>query len=225
MIHRAGTPAVLGLLCLSVLVPAAHAQTTATIAGVVRDESRAVLPGATVTITNLETTVTHTLTTDTQGRFDTLPSLIRHGQSEMRFTFANSTQTPATLRLTLFDPSGTERGRYEQLLPAQSQREWSLAELFNVQKMRGAMRFVSDVPIAVSAQRVTRILRDEPFRSEFGYVDVAALRQKQEVELPEVSDGAGVATEILLINPLPTTSRAQLRFTAASGEPAAVILR
>ncbi len=156
---------------------------------------------------------------------DTLPSLIRHGQSEMRFSFANSTQTPATLRLTLFDPSGAERGRYEQLLPARSQREWSLAELFNVQKMRGTLRLVSDVPIAVSAQRITRSLRGEPVRSEIGYVDVAALEKKQEVELPEVSDGAGVATELLLINPLPTPNRAQLRFTAASGQPAAVILR
>ncbi len=70
MIHRTGTTAVLGLLCLSMLVTAAHAQTTATMSGVVRDESGAVLPGATVTITNLETAVTHSLTTDTLGRYN-----------------------------------------------------------------------------------------------------------------------------------------------------------
>lgn len=55
----------------------AHAQTrstTADLAGVVRDEIRAVLPGATVTVTNLATNLERIAVTDGEGRF-TVPAL------------------------------------------------------------------------------------------------------------------------------------------------------
>lgn len=60
------------VLLLAMAVPAASlAQlTTGTIQGVVKDESGGALPGATVTIKNVETGVARTLTTSDQGRFE-----------------------------------------------------------------------------------------------------------------------------------------------------------
>src|SRR5688572_13973102 len=62
----------IGLLLLSVLfLPAlVFAQsTTGVIEGVVSDASGAALPGVTVTLRNVETNYTHTLVTDSAGRY------------------------------------------------------------------------------------------------------------------------------------------------------------
>src|SRR5438046_8651034 len=48
--------------------------TTATIAGVVQDSSGAVIPGVSVTVKNLDTGITRTITTDEGGRY-TVPDL------------------------------------------------------------------------------------------------------------------------------------------------------
>jgi hypothetical protein len=61
------------LLGLLALPPAARAQaTTGTISGIVTDESKAVLPGVTVLVTNTETGATRTLVTDGRGAFRAL---------------------------------------------------------------------------------------------------------------------------------------------------------
>jgi hypothetical protein len=59
----------LALAALCLAPAAAVAQTTATIAGTVVDETRAALPGATVTIRQRETDVARTVTTDRDGRY------------------------------------------------------------------------------------------------------------------------------------------------------------
>src|SRR5437899_12033577 len=56
------------------LVPPVMAQTTATSAGLVRDDTGAVIPGASVTAKNVETGITRSVSTDEQGRYQ-LPSL------------------------------------------------------------------------------------------------------------------------------------------------------
>ncbi len=137
---------------------------------------------------------------------DTLPSIICHGESQMRFTFANATRTPATVRLTLFDEMGKEHGRWERILPDFSQRAWSLGELFNVQNHRGTVRLWTDVPLALSVQRVTRNLRGEFVENELGYIETAALTS-QDLEFPAIFDGQGLATEIMLINPSNETAK------------------
>ena len=155
---------------------------------------------------------------------DTMASIIRHGEARMSFTFANPSRTPATVRLTLFDEMGEEQARWEQILPAFAQREWSLGDLFNVRKHRGTVRFWSDVPLALSARRVTRNMRGEPVENEIGYLDSSALVART-LEFPEISDGAGLATELILINPGQEAADAQLSFVNTSGEPKEIILR
>jgi len=63
------------VLTLCALAPALRADVTATILGNVRDSSSAALPRAKVTVTNIETNLTHSALTDTTGeyRFLSLP--------------------------------------------------------------------------------------------------------------------------------------------------------
>ena len=142
----------------------------------------------------------------------------------MSFTFANSSRTPATVRLTLFDEMGEEQERWEQILPAFAQREWSLSDLFNVRKHRGTVRFWSDVPMAFSARRVTRNMRGETVENEIGYVDPAKLKGGT-LEFTEIADGEGLSTEILLINPSHETAESRLTFFNSQGEPKEITLR
>ncbi len=155
---------------------------------------------------------------------DTMASIIRHGDSRMSFSFANPTRTPATIRLTLFDALGEEQERWEQILPAFAQREYSLGDLFNVRKARGAVRFWSDVPLALSARRITRNLRGEPVENEIGYMEPGALAANA-LEFPEIAEGEGLATEIVLINPTSAPIEADLLLTSNGGEPKEIILR
>jgi len=158
---------------------------------------------------------------------DTIPDLIRHGEtpSQMDFAVANATNTPALLRFTLFDTDGNEQGRYEQILPIGTQREWSLADLFNVEKIRGSVRVWSDVPIAISDKRVTTSLRGEPVESEIGYLDLASLKDAQTVQFPAIFDGQGLATEIVLINPTETGITGSIQFDSSDGRASEIVLR
>jgi DNA-binding beta-propeller fold protein YncE len=158
---------------------------------------------------------------------DTVPNLIRHGQtpSRMVFSVANSNRLPALIRFTLFDQSGKELGRYEQIMGPNNERQWSLPDLFNVQQVRGSVRFYSDVPVALSAKRLTTSLRGETIESEQGYVDVNMMKGSAPVALPLIWDGAGMASEIVLMNPTPQAMAGQLRFNAEDGAPSALVLR
>jgi DNA-binding beta-propeller fold protein YncE len=158
---------------------------------------------------------------------DTLPNLIRHGQtpSKMVFSVANSNRLPALVRFTLFDQAGKEVSRYEQIMGPNNQRQWSLPDMFNVQQVRGSVRFYSDVAVALSAKRVTTSLRGEAVESEQGYTDVNALKGSNPVMLPLIWDGEGMASEIVLVNPTPEAMAGQMQFNADDGAPSAVVLR
>jgi hypothetical protein len=61
--------ALLALLMTTLFTPAAFAQfDTATVVGTVRDDSNAVVPGATITLTNLDTGIAITRVTDSNGK-------------------------------------------------------------------------------------------------------------------------------------------------------------
>jgi hypothetical protein len=158
---------------------------------------------------------------------DTIPDLIRHGEtpSVMTFSVADPSNTPALLRFTLFDTDGKEQGRYEQILPIGTQRTWSLADLFDVEKFRGSMRLWSDVPIAISDTRATISVRGEPVENEIGYFDGNATGAKDAVELPAIFDGGGIATGIVLINPADAEAKGVMQFESSDGHPSDIVLR
>jgi DNA-binding beta-propeller fold protein YncE len=158
---------------------------------------------------------------------DTMPNLIRHGQtpSRMVFSVANSNRLPALVRFTLFDLGGKELSRYEQIMGPNNQRQWTLPDLFNQQQVKGSVRFYSDVPVALSAKRVTSSLRGELVESEQGYTDVNAMKRGSVVTLPLIWDGEGMASEIVLVNPTPEAMGAQLQFNASDGVPSPIVLR
>ena len=155
---------------------------------------------------------------------DTLPSILRHGDPRMDIAVANPSRTPATVRLTLFDARGRESGRWEQIFPAFSHRAYSLGDIFNKRRHRGSIRLWSDVPVGVSARRVTRNLDGNPVENEVGYVVPMELSEGS-VEFPGIADGGGLATEITLINPASASAQAELQFSSDGGEPRAAILR
>ena len=86
------------------------------------------------------------------------------------------------------------------------------------------MRLWTDVPLALSAQRVTRNLRGESIENELGYVETAALTS-QGLEFPAIFDGQGLATEIMLINPSNETAKGQMIFVGSEGQSKDIILR
>src|ERR1700743_3187636 len=57
------------LILASLAIPAAHAQTSASVTGVITDPSGGVIPGVTVKLKNVETSAVHTATTDNTGRY------------------------------------------------------------------------------------------------------------------------------------------------------------
>ena len=63
-----------GVVCLVTLAPAVDAQGTAEIQGIVTDSTGAVIPGATVTATNIETNLQRTATTGSAGLY-VIPNL------------------------------------------------------------------------------------------------------------------------------------------------------
>src|SRR5436190_15876305 len=72
---RSAVKAILGvsLLACFAVPPALHAQaTTGTIYGAVADESKAVLPGVSIQVKNVENGATRTLVTDENGRYRAL---------------------------------------------------------------------------------------------------------------------------------------------------------
>jgi hypothetical protein len=158
---------------------------------------------------------------------DTLPNLIRHGQTppKMVFSVANSNRLPALVRFTLFDLEGKELGRYEQIMGPNNERQWTLADLFNVQQVKGSVRLYSDVAVAVSARRITNSLRGELVESEQGYTDVNAIKGSAPVLLPVIWDGEGMASEIVLVNPTTQDISARMLFKNPDGAPAQIVLR
>ena len=67
-------------LALFLCAPLAHAQQDASIIGTVTDETKAVLPGATVTATNLETGNQYSGVADPNGRVPAAPAATRQIQ-------------------------------------------------------------------------------------------------------------------------------------------------
>jgi hypothetical protein len=57
------------LLLASLLIPSAHAQTSASLTGVITDRSGGVIPGVTVKVKNVETAAVRIATTDSAGRY------------------------------------------------------------------------------------------------------------------------------------------------------------
>ena len=68
---------------ISVCAPYGFAQSDqGAVAGVIRDETGAVLPGATITVRNLETEISNSAVSDMQGRFEFL--LLPAGDYELQ---------------------------------------------------------------------------------------------------------------------------------------------
>lgn len=61
--------------------------------------------------------------------------------------------------------------------------------------------------------------------SEIGYVDAASLKDFHRAEFPAILDGAGIATDITLINPSETEIKSEFQFSSADGHASEIVLR
>jgi Carboxypeptidase regulatory-like domain len=75
------------LILASLAIPAAFAQTSASLTGVITDPSGAVIPDATVKLKNVETSAIHTATTDRAGRYHLLGLAV--GEYSLTASFPN----------------------------------------------------------------------------------------------------------------------------------------
>jgi hypothetical protein len=84
--HRIVFPSVLAGMLLLLAGASAVAQiTAATISGTVKDETGGVLPGVDLVVKNLETGLTRTVVSDTNGFF-TISGLLPYGQDDLRLS-------------------------------------------------------------------------------------------------------------------------------------------
>jgi hypothetical protein len=156
---------------------------------------------------------------------DTEPNVVRNGYSEMVVAFANPTNTPAEMRLMLFDTAGVEKGRYVQILPPHMQQKLTLAEMFNVTRFEGSVRLWSDVPLGVSPQRTTKSVRNELVETQIDYLKEETLQGKRSVAIPGVMDGEGMSTQVVFANPTEAPMKDSWKFLSTDGAAIDVVMR
>jgi hypothetical protein len=95
------TGCVVALTLLLVAIPVVAQLPTGTILGTVKDTSGASVPGATVTIQNVDTGLTRTVTTGSEGTFDAPELATGHYQVQATHEgFKTATHTGITLEVT-----------------------------------------------------------------------------------------------------------------------------
>ena len=83
----------------------------------------------------------------------------------------------------------------------------------------------SDAEISLNASRITESLRREPVLSHIGYTTQEAVTEKHQLVMPGIFSGAGLATEIILVNPGEVSLDATWRFYSPEGDAKKITLR
>jgi DNA-binding beta-propeller fold protein YncE len=155
---------------------------------------------------------------------DNNPSTTRHGRINVNFNIVNNgAQAPAgaSVRLNLFSPDGSFVQRFEQIIPIGEQWNISLVELAKSDRFRGSIRIASDVPVSVSATRVTENINGDLVEMELPIVD----ENTATVGRPLLLDGEGLASEIILLNTDQSEVEGNIEFYSANGDSTELILR
>lgn len=156
---------------------------------------------------------------------NTEPQLIRHGQTEMSFDISNPSHKPAMIRFTLFGERGDEIARRELLVPPGVQEDWSLGDLFNLQKAEGMVRVWSDVAIGIGGTVRTKTIRGEIVENHVPFLSEEQMAATGSATLPIIIDGEGIATQVQFINRHAQPVNATWRFQSPEGEPKEIVLR
>ena len=155
---------------------------------------------------------------------DTYPGILRHGDIDAELSLVNEGRVPATVYLELFDIDGNSTGKVERIVPLGRRVQLSLEDAFGRAPLRGTLRVFSDVAVVTALQRNVinvvgdSIVTDVPLQPT---PDSPA----DKVVFPLFANGAGAATEMLLINTGRAAREGSLRVRAASGDVQTIILR
>ena len=155
---------------------------------------------------------------------DTFPGILRHGDIDAELSLVNEGRVPATVYLELFGIDGNSTGKVERIVPLGRRVQLSLEDAFGRAPLRGTLRVFSDVAVATALQRNVinvvgdSIVTDVPLQPT---PDSPA----NKVVFPLFANGAGAATEMLLINTGRAAREGSLRVRAASGDVQTIVLR
>ena len=152
---------------------------------------------------------------------NTMPTPTRHGEIEASVTIVNNNPVGAALRFALYGMDGTEVDRYELIVREQSQREFSLVQLFNVGQFKGMLHIFSDAPVSIHAGQETVNLRGEPIAMQLPVFQAGVAGEA----MLDVTDGNGFVTELVMVNTGDTELEGQVSIRTAEGEPSSLPLR
>ena len=111
--------------------------------------------------------------------------------------------------------------RYELIIREESQREFSLVELFNVGRFKGTLHIFSDTPVSIHAGQETVNLRGEPIAMQ-----LPVFEPGDEYEsILDLADGAGLTTEIIMVNTGGRAANGELATLDGDAEPLSLPLR
>ena len=141
--------------------------------------------------------------------------------SEVGLAVVNPGDAAASAQLELFDGEGRSfRARALELPPGGHIARF-LYQMFPdvTGPFRGTFHLTSDVPIAALAMRGTRNERAEFILTTLPVHAESASSVAGPMVLPQVADGAGYQTELLLINPHDVRLEGRLSFRRSDGNP------
>jgi len=153
---------------------------------------------------------------------NTLTTPTRHGDIEASVTIVNNNPIGASLRFTLYSMDGTEVDRYELIIREESQREFSLVQLFNVGQFKGTLHIFSDAPVSIHAGQETVNLRGEPVSMQ---LPIFGADEQASGMMLEVTDGDGFVTELVMVNTGDTVAEGPLSLRTREGEALSLPLR
>ena len=134
----------------------------------------------------------------------------------------NNNPIGASLRFTLYSMDGTEVDRYELIIREESQREFSLVQLFNVGQFKGTLHIFSDAPVSIHAGQETVNLRGEPVSMQ---LPIFGADEQASGMMLEVTDGDGFVTELVMVNTGDTVAEGPLSLRTREGEALSLPLR
>jgi Domain of unknown function (DUF5060) len=134
---------------------------------------------------------------------------------------ANPGDSTASAQLELFDAEGRSLHALALDLPPGGHMTRFLYQLFPgiAGPFRGTFRLTSDVSVAALALRGTQNERAEFVLTTLPVHSGSAAGVTGTAVLPQVADGAGYQTELLLINPYDVPLEGKLRFRDSDGNP------
>ena len=128
------------------------------------------------------------------------------------------------VHLDHFDVDGNHRGRYERIVPLGKKMVLDLEHTFGIGALRGSLRIFSDSEVGLTLlKKVTNV------HGELVFSDVplqeATDETRERLTFPLFSNGAGHATEVILMNPSTEATDGHLNIKDGAGEVLATILR